>query len=170
MKKTDSEMEFDFFDLDKNDLVTEWTNQPRLYFEYARQLADARQKLERAKAEADIVKAEVDLAIRADPVKYGYEKLTEALISSLVIQQKPYQEALKAIRVKKHKMDILQAAVSALDHRKSALENEVKLHGQNYFATPKATDEVSKETMEDLQDKGTKDRNRKKALQGKKRK
>ena len=33
-------------------------------------------------------------------------------------------------------MDMIQAAVIALDHRKSALERMVSLHGQNYFSTP----------------------------------
>ncbi len=151
-------LHFDFFDIDINRLDVEWINQPKLFFKYASELADGRRRFEGVKAELDVTRAEVDTTIRENPAKYDLEKTTETLIANTVIQQPRYQKALKTFRIKKHRVDILQAAVTALEHRKSALERLVSLHGQNYFATPKATDDVSKETVDDIKNLGRKHR------------
>lgn len=147
----DKDNEFEFFDLDLNRLDKEWISQPKIYFKYASKLADARRELEEQKAELDIVRAEIDKEIRDDPALFDIVKTTETLITNTILQQKRYQEAQAKVRTAKHDMDILQAAVSALDHRKAALENAVKLHGQNYFSTPVATDENSKEIVDDIE-------------------
>jgi len=152
MAKKDREVEFDFFDIDENRLDEEWIGQPKIFFKYAAELADARRRLEEAKAELDVVKAGIDKSIRDDPTTYNLpEKITETLISNTILQQPEYQDGLKSCRIRKHKVDILQAAVSALDHRKSALERLVSLHGQNYFAPPKAADNISKEVVDDIE-------------------
>ncbi len=148
----DREIEFDFFDIDINRLDEEWVNQPKIFFKYAAELADARRRVEEAKAELDIVKAVADKDIRQEPASFGLpDKITETLISNTVIQHPKYQEALKKYQIKKHKADILQAAVSALDHRKSALERLVSLHGQSYFASPKPIDTRSIEAVNNIE-------------------
>lgn len=153
------ELEFEFFDIDKTRLDEEWTNQPKIYFEYASKLAKANSIVEQAKAEADVVKAEVASKIRNDPKKYGgKDKLSETQITVIISSDKKYQEALQVIRSKKYKADILSAAVWALDHRKKALENLVYLHGQNYFSTPQAKGENAKLIVEDLQNEAKKKR------------
>jgi len=144
-------LDVEIFNIDMNILDKEWINQPKIFFRYASQLADARRRMEEVKAEADVVKAEIDLDIRSNPSNYNLEKTTEALISNLILQQEKYQKALAKIRIKKHKVDILQAAVTALEHRKSALERLVSLHGQNYFSTPKAPDNAGREIAEDIE-------------------
>ena len=48
----------------------------------------------------------------------------------------------------KHKVDVLQVVVDALDHRKKALENLVTLHGMSYFASPKAPKEIRNDVKE----------------------
>jgi len=154
MAKKDRDVEFDFFDIDINRLDEEWINQPKIFFKYASQLADARRKLEEAKAELDVIRAEIDLDIRSNPTNYFGNKIgktTESLITSTILQQSKYQEALLSFRKRKHRIDILQAAVNALDHRKSALERLVSLHGQNYFATPKPIDKTSMETVDNIE-------------------
>lgn len=152
MKKRKDEEEFDFFDIDKDMLDREWVNQPKLFYNYASQLADARREVEEARAGLDIIRAEVDKSIRDDPKEYDLpDKITETLISNTIIQQSEYEKALTVLRDAKYNVDILQAAVSALDHRKSALERLVSLHGQNYFATPKAPDEMSRRAVEDIE-------------------
>jgi len=151
-KRKTKDIEFDFFDIDINNLDKEWINQPKIFFKYASELADVRRRLEEAKAELDVVKASLDKAIRENPASFGLpEKITETLISNTIIQQSEYQEALKIYRIRKHKVDILQAAVTALDHRKSALERLVSLHGQNYFAAPKPIDTWSVEAVGNIE-------------------
>lgn len=144
-------LNFEIFDIDINRLDEEWVNQPKIFFRYASQLADARRSMEATKAEVDVTRAEVDLEIRGNPEHFGFEKLTETLISNTIIQQSKYQDAIKALRKRKHRVDIVQAAVTAFDHRKSALERLVSLHGQNYFATPKAVDKDSKGVVDEIE-------------------
>jgi hypothetical protein len=45
----------------------------------------------------------------------------------------------------KYEAEVLQGAVNAVDHRKDALENLVRLHGLQYFAGPKVPRNLSEE-------------------------
>jgi len=169
-KKKDRDIEFDFFDIDITRLDEEWLNQPKIFFKYASKLADAQRRESQARAEREIVKAEVDLEVREHLKKYKIDKvkLTEAVIIGIVMKQPTYQKAQKERLRRKHKTDILQAAVNALNHRRSALERLVALHGQNYFSTPKPIDERSITTVTDIENRGKKKR-RQEGLKRKKR-
>lgn len=149
--RPDEEDEFDFLRPDKTMLDTEWVNQPKLFYDYAVQLADARMELDETKAELDVARAEIDKRIRVNPEEYEIEKVTEAVITNTILRQDEYQDKLADVIKAKHQMDVLQAAVNALDHRKAALERLVSLHGQSYFATPRAADETSRETVDEIE-------------------
>ncbi len=136
-----------FLDIDENVLDEEWIGQPRLYFKWARRLADARIVLDTSKSNLDIVKAELDIAIRSHPEQYGLTKITEAVVATAMPNQAKYQSALEVLRHDKHSVDILSAAVTALDHRKAALGKLVDLHGQNYFSSPRASTPEAEESM-----------------------
>lgn len=146
------------FDIDKNLLDDEWLRQPKLYFEWAVQLEDARAEFEETKAEFDVTKSEVDLAIRMSPGDYEdlpkevveKGKITEKMVAAILITQTEYKDAQQAMFTARHRVGILQAVVTALDHRKKALEKLVDLYGQKYFATPRAS-ENSKEAMEEVE-------------------
>lgn len=150
------------FDIDKNLLDEEWVNQPKLYFRWASQLEDAKEELDEAKrnydvqkTEFDLTKAEVEMSIRNDPDDYGMPKVTDKSIAAAIIMQPEYKEAQeqlveaqKTIDLARHRVGILQAAVTALDHKKKALEKLVDLHGQKYFATPRASANSAEEMKE----------------------
>ena len=166
-KKT---MEPEILHIDKHLLDEEWVNQPKLYFEYASELALARQELEEARAEFDVVKAETDLAIRSDPADYDLpEKTTEVMIGKALILTEEYADAQKVVFTAKHRVDILSGAQTALDHRKKALENLVDLHGRNYFSSPNIDTrhmgsedlEKFKEQVGDIENEKAKARNKK---------
>lgn len=135
--------------IDPNRLDRNWLDQPRLYFQYAAELADARKEMDEAKSEVDLVRAELDLAIRSDPETYGVAKVTESAIGATVLSHPKFQRAHQQMLSAKHEVDVLAAAVSALDHRKSALENMVKLCLANYFSSPKATGEAG-DTVDEM--------------------
>ena len=152
-KRTEPEIDFDFFDIDRNRLDEEWVNQPKIFFQYASLLADAQRRESEARAERELVKAEIDLEVRKNLKKYKIDtvKLTESVISGVVQNQPGFIAAQKKRLVRKHKTDILQGAVNDLNHRKSALERLVSLHGQNYFSTPRAPDENAKEAVSNIE-------------------
>lgn len=136
------------FNIDKNLLDEEWLHQPKLYFKWAVQLENARADLDEAKIEFDLVKAEVDLNIRNAPDKYDLPgKITEKMVAATLLTTEEYKEVQNTFFTAKYRVGILQAAVAALDHRKKALEKLVDLHGQKYFAAPRAS-ERSREAIE----------------------
>jgi hypothetical protein len=124
---------------DKHRLDEEWEKQPRMVEEVVKKLADARRDHDEKKAELEVVVAELDFAIRSNPGKYGLEKITESAIKTIIPSRKKYKEAHNAVLDAKHLVDVLSGAMTVLEHRKRALENEVTLHLANYFSSPRKT-------------------------------
>jgi hypothetical protein len=123
--------------LDETALDVEWHGQASLMMKYGRHAADCRMNLDLAKERLDFVRAEIDKEIRQNPKQYQIEKITEATIQNIIITQTKYMEAEEKVIYAKYELDIASAAVRAIDARKDALENLVRLHGQQYFAGPR---------------------------------
>ena len=147
--KKNREIELDI-SVDPNALDSQWVEQPRMYFRYAAELADARRDLDMAKADLDLTDAELDLSIRQSPGDYGLDKITEAAIKATIPSQQTHIDGHGKILEKKHDVDVLGAAVSALDHRRKALENLVQLQLANYYSAPKAP-EGAKDRMGEVE-------------------
>jgi len=123
--------------IDESNLDLEWLEQPSLMMRYGMKSAEARQELDLAKENLNLVKAELDLAIRNNPESYGLNKVTEAALFAMIQQQDDYKTAYSRFVDATYQVNLLQVAIEAIQHRKSALENLVRLHGQQYFAGPK---------------------------------
>lgn len=134
-------------DIDLYHLETEWQEQPKLFNEWAQELAQARSDVNHAKQQLEYVEAELRNAIRIDPEAYGLAKATDKPVADAVVIQDAYQTAYTQYNAARHKQGQLEAMVSALDQRKKALENEVSLFGQQYFALPRGPRE-GRERME----------------------
>jgi hypothetical protein len=143
-------MESSILDIDEYNLDLEWKKQPMLYLEMATELADAKGEHDAAKSEFEIVKAKLSMEIRSNPDSYGLDKITESTVNNALVTQKNYAVAQSAVIKTKHKVDLLQAVVVALDHRKRALESLVSLHGQRYFSEPIARTEEGQEAIDDM--------------------
>ena len=148
----------DIFDIDCNRLDEEWINQPALFHEHATNLAEANKELAEAKAQMEVVKAEVDKHVRADPVSYGLEKVTEVGIEKAVLASDEYSDARAEYIEAQYEVDMCWAAVNSLNHRKSALERLVSLHGQDYFSVPHAHDKEGREVADDIKKKSVRRR------------
>lgn len=138
-EKKSKDLGFDIIELDPFRLDEEWVNQPKLYREYAEQLADARKDVEEAKAQLDLVEAELYAELSSNPEKYGLSKTTEASIRNAILQEVDYQEAQQVVIDAKHRVGQLDAVVTAIDHRKRALEKLVDLRLSEYYSEPKDT-------------------------------
>lgn len=154
--------------------------QPNLYFEYAKpyaqSVADSKRKEEQlkllkteVKAELEIAKSSMDLEIRSNPEKFGAKKHTETAIKSIISNSKELQELNKTLNDKLEKkteeyiqaveeMEVLLASVNAINHRRTSLENEVKLLLGGMYSEPK----IKKENKEEIKNKA--DRKRKSAM------
>lgn len=122
--------------IDCSALDVEWLEQPRLMMKYGRSLAEARRAQDDAKEFLDFTRAKLDNEIRQDPDSYGLAKATEAAVAGAILLQDEYKEASSALIRAKYDTELLSTAVRAVDSRKTALENLVRLHGMSYFAGP----------------------------------
>lgn len=153
-QETEFEADSSILEIDLLELDREWSRQPKLYHEYADQLSNARKRLNRAEAEMKVVKAEIDRDIRSKPESFGLAaKPTEVAIANTVILQKKHRRAVDEVIEAQHLVDMLFAMVNSLEQRKTALENEVKLLGQRYFADPRADEEGTRRMIEDRKNK-----------------
>lgn len=156
---------FDFFEIDINRLDEEWINQPKFYHKYSKMLTNAKEEAERCRARVDIanddrkaVRAGLSLKIRKKPKKFfgSSDKPTESAITNRIIihpkyrasQQEVYDANDDVIEANK-KVSTCYSAVFTLDHRKAALERLVVLFGQDYFSSPRAKDENSKQFQDE---------------------
>jgi hypothetical protein len=131
--------------IDDSALDVEWLEQPSLMMKYAHKAAEARRYLDQMKEKLELVKAEIDKDIRTQPEKFGIEKITENVVTNTIITQDRYKKANNTVIDAKFEVDIAQSAVIAISQRKDALENLVRLHGQQYFAGPKMPRDLNSE-------------------------
>lgn len=126
--------------IDQSALDIEFLEQADLYMKYSEQLSLARSVSDRAKQNLDVVEAEIAQKIRENPTEYTVGKVskkpTEAAIKEIIITSPPYTTAHEKYLKARYTVDILSGAVRAMDHRKVALENLVRLLATQYFASP----------------------------------
>lgn len=145
-------------DIDPLRLDEELIGQPKQRGTFGELHADAVKDLDDARSTLAVAEAEADRDIRECPSDYGIDKLSEARISAAVTLHPAVRVASKKVNEAKHKVNVLEAAVSGLEHRKRALSDLVTLHGQDYFAAPKMPAGVKNKKREDRDDGDTDDR------------
>jgi len=129
--------------IDEQSLDIEWLEQPRLMLKYARHASEAKKKLDQAKEKLDLVKSELDREIRMNPDEFDLAKVTDSAVSATIPTCAKYKDASEAFIQAKFEADIAMNAVYAFNARKDALENLVKLYGQQYFAGPKMPRDIT---------------------------
>lgn len=122
--------------IDLNQLERLWVEHPERYRKAAEEVADTRKEVEEGEARLDIISAELERDIRVDPESYGIEKITESIVKSTILLQKPYRTGQQDVIDKRHKLAYKNAALQEVDREKYALQNEVQLWIATYFSTP----------------------------------
>ncbi len=135
------------FAIDPYRLDDEWVRQPQTFRRYSEALANVRRDYEEAKNKLSVVRAETDLAVRKKPGDFGLEKVTEGVVKATVETAKKVVMAEAVVVEQRHEVNMLEAAVGALDHRKRALSDLVSLHLADYFSKPVAR-EGNRDAME----------------------
>ena len=120
--------------IDEHRLNKECVRLPNQYRQAAFQAAETDRDLAEAKAERDVVEAELRLKVRGNPEAHGLDKLTEGTINEIVSINPKLAKLDARIRKLKHRQDLEKALVSALEVKKRSLTNLVELHGAGYFA------------------------------------
>jgi len=123
-------------EIDPLRLDDELIGQPKQRQQFGELLADAQLELDTAKSSLAVVQAETDREIREDPEAFGLAKVTEGSVSTAITVHPAVKIAVKKLNEARHKVNVLQAAVDGLEHRRAALKGMVELFGQQYFAGP----------------------------------
>lgn len=131
MKKIDieSDLSIDKFKLD-NECVTHSVT----YYRYCELQAEAKNDVGVLSDALKLKMGECNIEIRNEFIKKEI-KFTEAVIASEVEKDDSIIEARDNLRKGELEFARIQAAVSAMEHRKSQLDNLVKLYCAGYFST-----------------------------------
>jgi hypothetical protein len=120
--------------------------------------AAARDTADRAKERLEVYDAGLGLKIRANPAQFGLEKITESSVQAVILLDKEHARLSDELNTARYQLEVIAAAVRALDQKKSALENLVRLQGQNYFAGPSVPREIGKEWVKEVERNGARDK------------
>lgn len=114
--------------LDQNNLEVECAKQGSLFHFWSEKCAEA-------KASRDKIKDRLKLqeAKRALEIRNSGEKVTEALVTQLVASDYDLYEIRNELNVANKLVYSLEAAVDALEHKRSQLSNLVQLFIKNHY-------------------------------------
>lgn len=136
--------------IDPDALDVEWLEHASKFSVYSTNLDEKAKVRNELKTEAeyqkevlDKVRAELDLEIRANPFKFGLEKVTENSIASTIVSNERYQEANEELyRIKKelneaqHELNEAHTMVNTMIAKRTAMQELGSLLRLDYFATP----------------------------------
>ena len=124
--------------IDPDFLDAEFLNHPAVFMRYARESAKANKAAKQAEETVKLVRSELTNMANIDPdacLGKGV-KPTVTAVEAFYRQHEDHKKAKEVWVEACYMADLLSNAVFAFQARKSALENLVRLHGQNYFSTP----------------------------------
>jgi len=138
--------------IDEDSLNMECIRQPKLYMQYAEQVAEAERALNNSKLTLDVARANTDSDIRKDAKEKG-EKVTEAIVATKILADECIIKQMEVVNNYRKNYSILQSAVKAMDHKKTMINNLVSLWIGSYFSTPTNKKEVTEEGNNKMQDR-----------------
>jgi hypothetical protein len=129
--------------IDKYKLDEECLTHSNCYAYYAEAQAQAKANVSKAKDNLELVESESNLKIRKKFAEEG-QKVTESVVACTLAMDSDVIAAKNELRNSEETFSRLSVAVSAMDVRRSELDNLVKLYCAGYFSTPS---NVEKKTM-----------------------
>jgi len=146
--------------IDKYRLDDECISHSALYYRYSELAAVAKNEVGILADALKLRMGEVNITIRNDFIKKDV-KFTEAVINAEVEKEESVIEAREKVRSAELTLSRLQAGVSAFEHRKSQLDNLVKLYCSGYFSNPSSSGKVKDTVNEQAARDAKKNLNRK---------
>ncbi len=134
--------------IDAEALDVEWINQARTALKYGRHWAECKQELTLTEENIKLVRSELTKEANEDSDKYLGEgvKPTGINIESYYRNHKRHKAAKQEWVDAQFEADVAEIAYKEFSYaRKAALENLVKLHGQQYFAGPSVPRNLTEE-------------------------
>jgi uncharacterized protein (UPF0179 family) len=121
--------------VDFNNLHFEWVRQVDLAHDYGVELAEASKAVNNAEEVVKVEEAKAANRVRESYAASGGKVTVDQVKFDTVLDPK-YTEAREAIIKLRYELDLVKAAVKAIDDKKRALENAVVLFTREYWSTP----------------------------------
>lgn len=149
--------DFDIDDFDiKNDLKInkykldeECLTHASTYNRYAEMATKTKTELTKAKDKLSLITAQRNIAIREEIIKSG-SKVTEKMIESYLEADKEVLKAKKEVREIEEVNASFNAMLDSFDHRKSELDNLVKLYCAGYYSVVGKKETSTESTEKDI--------------------
>jgi hypothetical protein len=138
--------------INKNKLDEECEKHSSVYYYWAEKAANTKTELGKAEDLLKFITAETDLETRKDWNDTKYGKMTEASIKSVLEIHPKIKKQKEVIQDLQGEVNRLTAAVSAMEHRKSELNNLTSLLISGFYSSPKGIqkEEVTEKTGKDI--------------------
>lgn len=133
--------------INKYKLDEECLTHASTYNRYAEMALKTKTELTKAKDKLSLITAQRNIAIREEIAKSG-SKVTEKMIESYLESDKEVLNAKKGVREIEEVNATFNAMLGSFDHRKSELDNLVKLYCAGYYSVVGNKKETSTETTE----------------------
>jgi len=130
-------MDIKDFNIDIDSLDREWLEHSNKYVILTCELADAIQEKSEEAETVKIVQADLILSARESGEELIGVKPTDSTVNAWVAVHPDYKSAKQRLIEAEHVVNILQGKVTAMGHRKNALENLVDLWQGGYFSSPR---------------------------------
>ena len=133
--------------IDETALDVEWLEQASLAIKYGRHYAECRKVLVQAEEKIKVIRAELIAEANEDPQRCcNKDKPNAADIEAYYRNHKRHKRAKELWVEAQFELDMAEVAKNEISFtRKAALENLVRLHGQQYFAGPQGPRDLSVE-------------------------
>ena len=133
--------------IDESALEIEWLGQAALAIKYARHLVACADKVRHLEEQKKTKRSEIIVLVNSDPDTYcGKSKPNAADIEAAYRTDSGYIRIIEQLLVAQGELQFAELARSEIAFtRRQALENLVRLHGQQYFAGPSVPHDISKE-------------------------
>lgn len=133
--------------INKYKLDEECLTHASTYNRYAEMALKTKTELTKAKDKLSLITAQRNIAIREEIAKSG-SKVTEKMIESYLESDKEVLNVKKEVREIEEVNATFNAMLDSFDHRKSELDNLVKLYCAGYYSVVGNKKETSTETTE----------------------
>jgi hypothetical protein len=134
-KKVTKDFEEDI-KINKFKLAEECEQHASKYWYWANKLAEAKNDLGDSEDALKLISAQVDSDYRENWNESEWGKKTDSAVAGRVLADEKVRDAKEKLIKNQHNVNTLVAAVSAMDHRKGMLDNEVKLLIGGFYTSP----------------------------------
>jgi len=131
--------------LNRFQLDVEAQQQSHYYYEVGEELAGAKSLRDRATNKLKTRKAEIEIDLRVNPPKEP--KITEAVVAAFLAKDPELIELETNLVDLSKGVAHLEGLLRSLDHKKSMLDNLVRLYLSGYYADPKRDGATASQTQ-----------------------